>query len=181
MSLPSAHDEHTPAPRSQIAARPMPFPLPLAVLKPLFNRIVIHVAEHHPELFSRLGDHATKRFVIDPENLPFVLLLEPDPARPRLTVHRRGREPEHDASISGGFMTLFDMVDGRLDGDALFFTRELRVGGDTEAVVALRNALDDMDEDIAESISSAFGPFSPPFTFTLSLLRAFRRIRGHGS
>ena len=55
---------------------------------------------------------------------------------------------------------LFDLIDGSLDGDALFFSRKLRVTGDTEAVVALRNALDDVDGGVVESITRAFGPLA---------------------
>ena len=49
------------------------------------------------------------------------------------------------------------MVDGQLDGDALFFTRELVVEGDTEAVVCLRNAIDDTEGSIAEDTANLFG------------------------
>lgn len=54
-------------------------------------------------------------------------------------------------------MTLLGMIDGRYDGDALFFTRDLCVEGDTEAVVCLRNALDDVDGSIADDVASFFG------------------------
>lgn len=49
------------------------------------------------------------------------------------------------------------MVDGRYDGDALFFTRDLRVEGDTEAIVCLRNALDDVEGSVADDIAAFFG------------------------
>lgn len=50
------------------------------------------------------------------------------------------------------------MIDGRYDGDALFFTRDLSVEGDTEAVVCLRNALDDVEGSIADDVAAFFGP-----------------------
>ena len=64
-------------------------PVPLALLQPIFNRIATHVAHSRPELFDRLGAHAGKRFLIDPTDLPFVLVLTPLPERPLLTAHRR--------------------------------------------------------------------------------------------
>lgn len=148
-------------------------PLPLAPLQPVLRRIVTHVARTHPEIFERLGPHAAKRFLIDPVDLPFVLLLRPDPYRPRLTAHRRDIVIDSQAMISGRFFKLFDMIDGALDGDALFFTRDLKVGGDIEAVVALRNAIDDADEDMASAIAGAFGPLREPLLALLKLARGF--------
>jgi len=37
---------------------------------------------------------------------------------------------------------MIELLEGRADGDALFFSRTLTVEGDMEAVVALRNAID---------------------------------------
>jgi predicted lipid carrier protein YhbT len=153
---------------------------PLFVLQPLLGRLVRHVARREPDLFSRLGASAGRRFLIDPVNLPFVLLLEPDPAAPRLTAHRRTALPAHDAAIAGSFLHLFDMVDGGLDGDALFFSRDLQVSGDTEAVVALRNALDDIDGSILDAGAAAFGPLSPAINFGVALMRALSRRARHG-
>lgn len=146
-------------------------PLPLPLLQPLLARIVTHVAGSQPVLFSRLGPHKSKRFLIDPENLPFVLLLQPEPENPQLLAYRRGNASVHDAFISGTFLTLLDMIDGRLDGDALFFSRDLAVSGDIEAVVALRNALDDLEGNVVETIAAAFGPFSGPVLLALSALK----------
>jgi len=149
---------------------------PLILLQPLLARLVQQVAQREPELFSRLGARAAKRFLIDPLNLPFVLLLEP--GIPRLTACQRRPLPAHDAAIAGTFLNLFDMVDGTLDGDALFFSRDLHVSGDTEAVVALRNALDDIDGSVLDKGAQAFGPLSPIAAFALGLTRAFSR-RAH--
>ncbi len=44
------------------------------------------------------------------------------------------------------------MMHGTLDGDALFFSRDLAVEGDTSSVLALRNAIDDAELDLAEEI-----------------------------
>lgn len=57
-------------------------PVPLALLQPMFARIATHVAQSRPELFARLGPHAGKRFLIDPTDLPFVLVLTPMPRDP---------------------------------------------------------------------------------------------------
>jgi O2-independent ubiquinone biosynthesis accessory factor UbiT len=149
-------------------------PVPLALLQPILARIAMHVAQSRPELFNRLGPHVGKRFLIDPIDLPFVLVLTPEPERPHLTAYRRYERPPHDAAIAGTFFNLLDMIDGSLDGDALFFSRDLQVSGDTEAVVALRNALDDFEGSALDSVVGSFGPLSAPAAMVLSGLRAVR-------
>ena len=153
-------------------ARLLP-PLPLFALQPLLARIVATVARRHPELFARLGDSCEKRFLIDPSNLPFFLLLQPDADRPMLKACRRGQDVEHDVYISGTLLTLLGMIDGQTDGDALFFNRELTITGDSEAVVALRNALDNMDGTLADDVAASFGPLSRPVRAFFDLANKF--------
>ena len=150
-------------------------PIPLAALQPILGHIATHVARTRPELFARLGPHAGKQFLIDPIDFPFVLVLSPDAERPSLRAYRRYENPSHNASIAGTFLNLLAMIDGTLDGDALFFSRDLRVTGDTEAVVALRNALDDFEGNVLDSIVSGFGPLSAPAALALSAVRAAGR------
>jgi predicted lipid carrier protein YhbT len=152
-------------------------PLPLAFLQPILNRAATHVARSRPELFDRLGPHAGKRFLIDATDLPFVLVLTPEPALPRMTAHRRHERPAHDAAITGTFFTLLDMIDGSLDGDAMFFSRDLAVSGDTEAIVALRNALDDFEGSALDNVIASFGILSGPAALALSGMRAIRGTR----
>jgi predicted lipid carrier protein YhbT len=143
-------------------------PMPLFPLQPVLGRIVRRIAKLRPEIFGRIGPHIDKCFLIDPMNMPFVLVLHPNPDRPRLSAARRHDAPAFDARIAGSFLTLLAVADGRLDGDALFFTRELVVDGNTEAVVCLRNALDDLEGSIADDVAAMFGP---PGKATLALLR----------
>ena len=137
-------------------------PLPLFVIQPLLRHIVTTIAKRHPGLFARLGDASKKRFLIDPRNAPFFLLLQPDPDHPQLTAYNRGRDIAHDVYIAGSFQTLLSMIDSQTDSDALFFSRALTVSGDSEAMVALRNALDDMDTTLADDVAACFGPLARP-------------------
>jgi predicted lipid carrier protein YhbT len=145
-------------------------PVPLILFQPMLHRIVTNIARLRPEIFGRIGPHTHKCFVIDPTNMPFVLVLHPNPDRPHLRAARRGTA-SYDARIAASFLTLLDVVDGRLDGDALFFTRELVIEGDTEAAVCLRNALDDLETSIADDVAAMFGP---PGQAALALLRRTR-------
>jgi O2-independent ubiquinone biosynthesis accessory factor UbiT len=71
------------------------------------------------------------------------------------------------------------MIDGSQDGDALFFTRDLRVSGDTEAVVALRNALDDFEGSALDSVVGSFGPLAGPAALAVSAMRTMQAKPRH--
>jgi len=147
-------------------------PLPLFPLQPVLAAVIHRIARRRPELFARIGPHKGKTFLIDPVNMPFVLELRPDPGRLLLRARRRHRAGRHDARIAATFLTLLAMIDGRLDGDALFFTRDLRIEGNTEAVVCLRNALDDLEGSVADDVAAMFGP---PGRLALAALRRIGR------
>jgi len=152
--------------------------IPLPLLQPILSLIGKQVARNQPDIFLRLGEHAQKTFIIDPTDLPFVLVLKPRPEAPALAACRRAETPASHARIAGTFLDLFRLVDGSLDGDALFFSRDLKVTGDTEAVVALRNALDDIDGGLVQAVTGSFGPLSPVAAMTVS---HFRSVGGRSS
>lgn len=137
-------------------------PFPLFAVQPLLGHIVTTIARRRPDLISRLGDNCRKRFLIDPHNLPFFLLLRPDPDWPQLIAYDRGQEIGHDVRISGTLLTLLGLIDGRSDSDALFFHRGLTITGDVEAVVALRNAIDNAEATLVDDVAACFGPLSHP-------------------
>lgn len=147
--------------RHNIPLRYLP-PLPLFILTPLLNHITNFIAKKHPQLFVRLGQSANKTFLIDPTNLPFYLILQPDPNRPTLKAYSRNKTTYHDVYIAGTFATLLKMIDSQSDSDALFFNREIVVIGDSEAIVALRNSLDDIEDTLVDDVANSFGPLSFP-------------------
>jgi ubiquinone biosynthesis protein UbiJ len=67
-----------------------------------------------------------------------------------------------DASIEGPLERLISCAGGQGDGDAMFFAREIRVTGNSDLMVALRNALDDAEIDFAEEAAALAGPFAGP-------------------
>jgi len=144
-------------------------PVPLLPLQIVLASVLQRIHRRNPAIFDRLGDHARARFGIKPVDLPFAFVVEARP--PRLCVVRdlpRGL----DARISASLANLLALLEGRVDGDALMFSRELVVEGDIEAVLALRNAIDDAQLDLAEELSSLFGPLGAPAR------RAFEAARG---
>ncbi|HMA13707.1 MAG: ubiquinone anaerobic biosynthesis accessory factor UbiT, partial [Bacteroidota bacterium] len=136
---------------------------PTLVAWPL-QRVTLSFARRHREVFARLGRHAAQTYLIDPLDLPFAFRLRPRPARPTLEVLHRPVARGWDARIAGRLSALLGMVHGTLDGDALFFSRDLVVEGDVEAVLALRNALDDAEVDLVSELLAVLGPAGARFT-----------------
>lgn len=141
-------------------------PLPLPPLNLVLGRLAMRLSRAHPSLLRRLGPHADRLFLIDPTDLPWVLLLRPQTAA--LTAHPRARSPAHDAHIAGPLSAFLAMMHGTEDGDALFFSRDLAVEGDTSAVLALRNAIDDAELDLTEELAALAGPLAQPLRRALA-------------
>lgn len=132
--------------------------VPPFLLTPLVSRAFMQVMRAHPGLFERLGEYVNKRFGFSPSDLPFMFVVEP--SRPAITVFRKDAQVETDAAIDGPLVMLLALLEGKLDGDALFFSRDITVTGDMEAMLALRNALDDCNVDLPVDLGKAAGPFA---------------------
>lgn len=63
--------------------------------------------------------------------------------------------------MGGKLVLLLALLEGQIDGDAVFFSRSLTITGDMEAMLALRNALDDCNIDLPADIARMSGPFAP--------------------
>lgn len=135
-------------------------PLPLLPLQLLLQGLVARVVERHPELLERLAACSGRRIGIDPCDLPFAMLLVPKEDVITLRVMRELGNGSADARISGPIVALMGLVDGAYDGDALFFSRDITVEGDIEAVLALRNAVDDAQIDLAHEAVAWGGPLA---------------------
>jgi predicted lipid carrier protein YhbT len=136
-------------------------PLPLLPLQPLLALTLDRIGRRHPGIFKRLGIHAGKRFGLRPIDLPFAFVLEPRLTRPRVIAVRHLPEGL-DVRVSGPLAGLVGLVTGTLDGDALFFSRDLHVEGDIEALLALRNTIDDAQIDLVGEALDGLGPFKAP-------------------
>lgn len=130
-----------------------------------FDRVV----KHHRGLFGRLGAHAAKCFVFAPTDVPFEFAVHP--ADGRVRVARPGRILRSDVRISAPLFLLLALAEGRVDGDAEFFGRQLSIDGDMEAVLALRNALEDCRIDFTEDMAPSSGPLRQPVRLALRAVR----------
>lgn len=138
-------------------------PLRPQMLQPIFDSMLAIIRRRHPDILERMADYAAKPVCIDPTDLPFVILLDPNPESPALTVRREIDPDEVAATIHGPLEMLIALAEGKVDGDALFFSRKLVIEGDTEVVVALRNAIDGAGIDLIEDISQHLGPLGKTF------------------
>ena len=143
----------------------LPLPLVQRGVQLVFNQML----RQHPNLFDRLGIHATKSFRFTPADLNLSFLIVP--ARRSITVSRKSAHMRADASAGGPLLTLLALLEGRIDGDAMFFARSLSIAGDMEAMLALRNALDDSGFDLARDLGKAAGPFARPATRLTEIIR----------
>lgn len=116
--------------------------LPLGVF---LTHSIRALARRNPRLFDRLGEHRTASFLVDPTDLSFAFLMVPDAERAEVRVVGKRDSVASDVTIRGPLLMLLGLLDGSLDGDALFFHRVISVQGRTDAVLALRNTLEDAD------------------------------------
>jgi O2-independent ubiquinone biosynthesis accessory factor UbiT len=123
--------------------------LPLTPLQFAARRLLERALAARPGFLTRLAPYAGRRFAIDPVDCPFVFVIAPSAEGAVLDVVRDSEKAPCDARISAPLVVLLGMVDGTYDGDAVFFSRDLAIEGDTEAVLALRNALENAELDPA--------------------------------
>jgi predicted lipid carrier protein YhbT len=122
--------------------------LPPALLQPLLDATLMVMRRRHSAMFVRLEAMKDTHFRIGPTDLPFDFLLSLGPAPTLKAVAKEVEDTGVTASIHGSLLTLMQLLEGKLDGDALFFSRDLVVDGDTEAVVMLRNIIDGAEDII---------------------------------
>lgn len=142
------------------AALAIPLDLvPTRLMEQVAHLMLQRLLAAHPGLFERLDEHREKRFAFAPSDLPLTFVVEP--SRRRISI-RRGACPQiADATVRGPIVVLLSLLEGQCDADALFFSRDLSVTGDMEAMLALRNALDDCEIDLPRDLSALGGPFAP--------------------
>ncbi|WP_377805661.1 SCP2 sterol-binding domain-containing protein [Azospirillum sp. A29] len=132
----------------------------------LLARLLRLLADRHPRAFEALREMPDARVLIEPVDAPVALLMR---VGPDLSLHAlpRGADgvgeagADADAVVRGPYDKLLDLLEGRIDGDALFFRRELSISGDTALILALRNTLDGEDEmDLVADAASIVGPLA---------------------
>lgn len=150
--------------------------LPRPLLQFALDLGIATIRARHPALSDRLRAYSGARILIEPEEGPFALLLALGEPAGRLSLFVAQGDERSTARIRGPSHALFDLLEGRADGDALFFQRDLAVSGDTEAIVALRNAIDSEEIDLAEDLVATLGPLGGLARTAFSALSAFAAL-----
>ncbi|MDG4893592.1 SCP2 sterol-binding domain-containing protein [Mesorhizobium sp. WSM4976] len=114
-------------------------------LGPLLTLSLRSLARRRPNLFERLGESRSVCFGIDPVDLAFAFRVVPEGQRSSVRVVSKDEAARSDVQIKGPLLTLLGLLDGTLDGDAMFFSRVISISGRTEAVLALRNTIEDAE------------------------------------
>jgi predicted lipid carrier protein YhbT len=147
--------------------------MPPVFLRPALDFAMSVMRRRHPDVFERLETLENASFLIDPVDLPFCFALRLGPPAPRLSVVGKADDMESPtAALRGPLVVLIRLLEGRMDGDAAFFSRDLAVEGDMEAVLTLRNAVDSGGIDLAEDLLSLFGPLNGPARRALGVAEA---------
>ncbi|WP_259782417.1 ubiquinone anaerobic biosynthesis accessory factor UbiT [Aestuariispira ectoiniformans] len=143
-------------------------PVPPRLMQPVFSEVMRRVSRRYRSVFDRVAGDGPKQFLIDPVDLPFVFLLSVGNDEPGLTLLRDGADVQAVAAIRGPIAALLALLEGKIDGDALFFSRVLTIEGDTGAVLALRNSVDGAEIDLRRDVMEELGPFAGPARHVVS-------------
>ena len=127
-------------------------PLPRLPLSIFLTHMVRRLAYRRPEVFERLSHYSSISLMIDPIDLPIRFRLLFVGPRSRVDVLGDDDPTETAAHVRAPLLVLLGLLDGTYDADALFFSRDLAIEGDTEAVLAVRNAIEEADLRPAELV-----------------------------
>lgn len=130
-------------------------PVPVTAAQALLTKAARNLWRRHAHAVARL--ESDSRILVDPLDLPWRLVVCPGHGPPELEIVGRDADVRADAAVRAPAAALIALLEGRADGDALFFSRELAIEGDTAAVVALRNAIEGAGIHVIEDILAPFG------------------------
>jgi O2-independent ubiquinone biosynthesis accessory factor UbiT len=148
---------------------------PPFVLSRAVDALMRRMERAHPKLFKNLARLKPAVVHVEPSDLPhrFELKYGGD-EKAKVRLLQKWDKGTADAYVKGNIDILLNLLEGRIDGDALFFTRGLVITGDTAAIVALRNTLDREEIDLFADITGMFGPLAKPVGRALTALGRIR-------
>lgn len=158
--------------------RLLAFPIGLLPLGRALTLAVRRLARRKPAVFERLGDYGRCSFLIAPSDLDVSFLVVPDGERAEVKSFPRRTKVSADVTVRGPLLTLLGLLDGTFDGDALFFNRAISVTGRTDALVALRNAIEDAELKPSDFVGLTGRPGRLVDASVLKGIGAARRLTG---
>ncbi len=157
--------------------------LPAPLLQLGFDLAALSVMLRRPAIADRLRPWCGACILVEPQDVPCALALTIADRTGwlRLVVAGDAERDRATARVSGPVARLLDLVEGSVDGDALFFARDLSISGDTEAIVALRNALDGEEVDLVDDLLWALGPLAGPARAALATVAGLAAAVGNAA
>lgn len=124
-----------------IALRPVPPAVVRALVRPVLRRLALGLVSQGGDRLSGMAGSVA----VVPTDLPYGVCLHiADGALDIALVEAADGAPGADAVVRAPALVLIDLARGEgRDGDARFFSRDLRMEGDTGLVMALRYALEE--------------------------------------
>lgn len=136
--------------------------MPAPVLTPFVRRLNHMMRRRHPDLVAAFAALDPAVVYVCPTGLRHRFALAFGGGQLEIRVMAASDNSTAQAVIKGELAILFDLLEGRYDGDAMFFTRDLQITGDTAVIVALRNTLDREEIDLRKEVAALFGPLARP-------------------
>lgn len=144
----------------------------------LLTRSLRDLARRKPEIFERLGEHSRTSFFIDPTDLGYAFIVVPDGKAAQVKMVSKNASAGCGVTVRGPLLSLLGLLDGTFDGDALFFSRSISIGGKVDALLALRNAIEDADLKPSDFIGLGGSIGSAADSVILNAVAAMRRLTG---
>ncbi|NQY43579.1 MAG: SCP2 sterol-binding domain-containing protein [Legionellales bacterium] len=152
---------------SSLTSPLIPRPLIQKTIDILTNSFV----EMHPNVIQRMAEFSPAIMILDPIDLPFSFLTEFTKNDLKIIIVDDDKYMGNDITkISAPIGFFLNMLEGEKDGDALFFSRQLTVEGDTTIIVALRNILEAESVNINQDIDEKFSSFGKIIHFVKNLV-----------
>jgi predicted lipid carrier protein YhbT len=150
--------------------------MPASMLQRMIDNLMRGMRREHPRLFQNLERLNAARLRIEPADLPHRFILAFGGGETSLTV-ANSDDSLCTAGLTGKLDALLNLLEGRIDGDMLFFSRDIEITGNTSVVVALRNTIDREEINLLDDITAPLGPFARPVRKIAALMnRASERI-----
>jgi predicted lipid carrier protein YhbT len=131
-----------------------------AVLRPGLRLVMRAMRQRHAPLFKRLARLAPATILFDPDDTPHCFLLTIAKDDLHLSLTTAGQTAS--VRITGSLATLLYLLEGKIDSDTLFFSRDVAVSGDTAVAVGFRNTLDGEQIGLLDDALAAVGPLAAP-------------------
>ncbi len=140
------------------------------ILQTGINKLTKLFLQQHPKVITKMAEFSPARLVLVPADMPFCFFVEFTKDSLQINIIDSNAYSGSNLTIVTASLEVFiKMLEGDLDGDALFFSRQLMVEGDTTIVVALRNILEAESVNIKKDVNETLGVFAAPFNFFINL------------